>query len=219
MCDTCNELVQGTAVKGSYGYSLDVVKPPMDQQYQDDYDNHPAPGSAFDALLNNAQGFLNPQGSLDGVKPFDQSASYILPYDPVSVGSLVDNQFTASLGPDKPMQTAFGITGTIVDSEGDPVSGATVYVDESNYAMSDFEGNFIIPNIAAPIQAVIQYQGSKLKQTLNPENLIKLGADALDQITITAKKRKFPWLWVGAGASALALTLYAVSDKPVKAKI
>lgn len=82
------------------------------------------------------------------------------------------------------------VTGTVVDSNGDPVIGATILVKGTqNGSVTDLDGNFTLDNVASKSTLVVSYVGMKTQNVeLNGRNSthITLADDArqLDELVV-----------------------------------
>ena len=82
------------------------------------------------------------------------------------------------------------VTGTVVDSNGDPVIGATILVQGTqNGSVTDLDGNFTLDNVASKSTLVVSYVGMKTQNVeLNGRNSlhITLADDArqLDELVV-----------------------------------
>ena len=57
------------------------------------------------------------------------------------------------------------VTGTVVDSNGDPVIGATILVKGTqNGSVTDLDGNFTLDNVASKSTLVVSYVGMKTQE-------------------------------------------------------
>ncbi|MDD7336201.1 MAG: carboxypeptidase-like regulatory domain-containing protein [Prevotella sp.] len=83
------------------------------------------------------------------------------------------------------------VTGTVVDSNGDPVIGATILVKGTqNGSVTDLDGNFTLDNVASKSTLVVSYVGMKTQNVeLNGRNSLHITlADDADSWTNW-------WLW------------------------
>ena len=69
------------------------------------------------------------------------------------------------------------VTGTVKDTNGDPMIGVTVLADGKPVAVTDFDGNFSIPNATASTQLKISYVGYK-------DQIIRVGNQSVINITM-----------------------------------
>ncbi len=80
------------------------------------------------------------------------------------------------------------VNGTVVDSNGEPIIGATVMVKgTSTGTVTDFDGNFTLPNVPAKAQLVVSYIGY-LSQTItnlnNPKVTLKEDSQQLEEVVV-----------------------------------
>ncbi len=80
------------------------------------------------------------------------------------------------------------VKGAVVDSNGEPIIGATVMVKgTSTGTVTDFDGNFTLPNVPAKAQLVVSYIGY-LSETIsnlnNPKVTLKEDSQQLEEVVV-----------------------------------
>ena len=80
------------------------------------------------------------------------------------------------------------VKGTVVDANGEPIIGATVQVKGSGTGtITDFDGNFTLPNVPSKAQLVVSYIGY-LSETIsnlnNPKITLKEDSQQLEEVVV-----------------------------------
>ena len=80
------------------------------------------------------------------------------------------------------------VKGTVVDQSGEPIIGATVQVKGSSTGtITDFDGNFTLPNVPAKAQVVVSFIGY-ITETItnfnNPKVVLKEDAQQIEEVVV-----------------------------------
>ena len=126
------------------------------------------------------------------------------------------------------------LRGKVLDSYGDSVLGATINEvgNNSNGAVTDFDGNFELPNVSPTSMVSVRYMGQKTRtfKAYETPDVITLedGIESLDAVHIVATRKKDYTKYYIYGGIALAIifVFYQISSSnsngmgaPIKAVV